>query len=335
MSDRDQKDMLEVTPDADENVSEIEDRENMDEVFDKLIEDLVHVESVPSNEIFPTMVIHFDVGREKSVSALEHAMLSDQTVFLVTQKNSETDLPTPADFFQFGTVARIKQMLRLPGNAIRVLVEGVSRGRISGMVHEVPYFRAHIEYIPEPVDQNEDPKVEALRRAVFNQFVEYVEVSQKLTPEILPGIEAIASAGRLADIITSNLELKIEEKQQILESVDLIERLERVSEFLKRENEVLKIEQEISMKVKNRINENQREYYLREQMKTIQGELGQDESIEEEVEGWLEQLDALKLEPKTHEKVEKEIKRTLPCFGAISSAFWSFLGIRRQRTRSI
>lgn len=321
MSDRDQKDMLEVTPDADENVSEIEDRENMDEVFDKLIEDLVHVESVPSNEmpviplrgisIFPTMVIHFDVGREKSVSALEHAMLSDQTVFLVTQKNSETDLPTPADFFQFGTVARIKQMLRLPGNAIRVLVEGVSRGRISEMVHEVPYFRAHIEYIPEPVDQNEDPKVEALRRAVFNQFVEYVEVSQKLTPEILPGIEAIASAGRLADIITSNLELKIEEKQQILESVDLIERLERVSEFLKRENEVLKIEQEISMKVKNRINENQREYYLREQMKTIQGELGQDESIEEEVEGWLEQLDALKLEPKTHEKVEKEIKRML------------------------
>lgn len=321
MSDRDQKDMLEVTPDADENVSEIEDRENIDEVFDKLIEDLVHVESVPSNEmpviplrgisIFPTMVIHFDVGREKSVSALEHAMLSDQTVFLVTQKNSETDLPTPADFFQFGTVARIKQMLRLPANAIRVLVEGVSRGRISEMVHEVPYFRAHIEYIPEPVDQNEDPKVEALRRAVFNQFVEYVEVSQKLTPEILPGIEAIASAGRLADIITSNLELKIEEKQQILESVDLIERLERVSEFLKRENEVLKIEQEISMKVKNRINENQREYYLREQMKTIQGELGQDESIEEEVEGWLEQLDALKLEPKTHEKVEKEIKRML------------------------
>lgn len=321
MSDRDQKDMLEVTPDADENVSEIEDRENMDEVFDKLIEDLVHVESVPSNEmpviplrgisIFPTMVIHFDVGREKSVSALEHAMLSDQTVFLVTQKNSETDLPTPADFFQFGTVARIKQMLRLPGNAIRVLVEGVSRGRISEMIHEVPYFRAHIEYIPEPSDQNEDPQVEALRRAVFNQFVEYVEVSQKLTPEILPGIEAIASAGRLADIITSNLELKIEEKQQVLESIDLIERLERVSEFLKRENEVLKIEQEISMKVKNRINENQREYYLREQMKTIQGELGQDESIEEEVEGWLEQLDALELEPKTHEKVEKEIKRML------------------------
>ena len=247
-------------------------------------------------------------------------MLSDQTVFLVTQRNSETDLPTPADFFPFGTVARIKQMLRLPGNAIRVLVEGVSRGRISEMIHEVPYFRAHIEYIPEPADQNDGPQVEALRRAVFNQFVEYVEVSQKLTPEILPGIEAIASAGRLADIITSNLELKIEEKQEVLEAVDLIERLEKVSDFLKRENEVLKIEQEISLKVKSRINENQREYYLREQMKTIQGELGQDESIEEEVAGWLEQLDALELEPKIHEKVEKEIKRMLRIQSASADA---------------
>ena len=131
MSDHDPKDMLKTASEA-ENIGEM-DEENGDEIFDKMIEDLVHVESRPSDEmpviplrgisIFPTMVIHFDVGREKSVSALEYAMLSDQTVFLVTQKNSETDLPTPDDFYQFGTVARIKQMLRLPGNAIRVLVE--------------------------------------------------------------------------------------------------------------------------------------------------------------------------------------------------------------------
>ncbi|MFR8250603.1 MAG: endopeptidase La [Anaerovoracaceae bacterium] len=286
-----------------------------------MIEDLVHVESRPSDEmpviplrgisIFPTMVIHFDVGREKSVSALEYAMLSDQTVFLVTQKNSETDLPTPEDFYQFGTVARIKQMLRLPGNAIRVLVEGISRGEILKMLQDVPYFRAKIKYVPEPENQQDDPEAEALRRAVFSQFVDYVEVSQKLTAEILPGIEAIASPGRLADIITSNLELKTDEKQQILEAVDVAKRLEMVSEFLRRENEVLKIEQEISQKVKNRINENQREYYLREQMRTIQGELGQEDSIEEEVEGWLAQLEKLNLEEKTHDKIEKEIKRML------------------------
>ncbi|MEI3501979.1 MAG: endopeptidase La [Anaerovoracaceae bacterium] len=286
-----------------------------------MIEDLVHVESRPSDEmpviplrgisIFPTMVIHFDVGREKSVSALEYAMLSDQTVFLVTQKNSETDLPTPDDFYQFGTVARIKQMLRLPGNAIRVLVEGISRGEILKMLQDVPYFRAKIKYVPEPENQQDDPEAEALRRAVFSQFVDYVEVSQKLTAEILPGIEAIASPGRLADIITSNLELKTDEKQQILEAVDVAKRLEMVSEFLRRENEVLKIEQEISQKVKNRINENQREYYLREQMRTIQGELGQEDSIEEEVEGWLAQLEKLNLEEKTHDKIEKEIKRML------------------------
>ena len=319
MSDHNPKDMLEMTPDA-ENVSDMDEKKD-DEIFDKMIEDLVHVESRPPDEmpviplrgisIFPTMVIHFDVGREKSVSALEYAMLSDQTVFLVTQKNSETDLPTPDDFYQFGTVARIKQMLRLPGNAIRVLVEGVSRGEILQMIKEVPYFRARIKYVPEPEAQGEDPEAEALRRAVFNQFVDYVEVSQKLTADILPGIEAIALPGRMADIITSNLDLKTDEKQKVLEAIDVRKRLEMVSEFLRRENEVLKIEQEISQKVKNRINENQREYYLREQMRTIQGELGQDDSIEEEVEGWLEQLEQLELEEKTREKIEKEIKRML------------------------
>ena len=319
MSDHDPKDMLKTASEA-ENIGEM-DEENGDEIFDKMIEDLVHVESRPSDEmpviplrgisIFPTMVIHFDVGREKSVSALEYAMLSDQTVFLVTQKNSETDLPTPDDFYQFGTVARIKQMLRLPGNAIRVLVEGISRGEILKMLQDVPYFRAKIKYVPEPENQQDDPEAEALRRAVFSQFVDYVEVSQKLTAEILPGIEAIASPGRLADIITSNLELKTDEKQQILEAVDVAKRLEMVSEFLRRENEVLKIEQEISQKVKNRINENQREYYLREQMRTIQVELGQEDSIEEEVEGWLAQLEKLNLEEKTHDKIEKEIKRML------------------------
>ena len=229
MSDHDPKDMLKTASEA-ENIGEM-DEENGDEIFDKMIEDLVHVESRPSDEmpviplrgisIFPTMVIHFDVGREKSVSALEYAMLSDQTVFLVTQKNSETDLPTPDDFYQFGTVARIKQMLRLPGNAIRVLVEGISRGEILKMLQDVPYFRAKIKYVPEPENQQDDPEAEALRRAVFSQFVDYVEVSQKLTAEILPGIEAIASPGRLADIITSNLELKTDEKQQILSLIHI------------------------------------------------------------------------------------------------------------------
>ncbi len=318
MSDNDQKKRMNLVQDTEGEAEEIE---KNDEYFDHMIGDYVHVESVPSNEmpviplrgisIFPTMVIHFDVGREKSVSALEHAMLSDQMVFLVTQKNSDTDLPTPGDFFEFGTIASVKQMLRLPGNAIRVLVEGVSRGTIGEMVQEVPYFRAKVNYVQEQTGPDGDSKAEALRRAVFNQFVEYVEVSQKLTPEILPGIEAITSPGRLADIIASNLDLKIEEKQEVLEAVNVSERLEKVSEFLTRENEVLKIEQEISRKVKNRLNENQKEYYLREQIKTIQNELGQDESIEDEVENWLAQLEKLHLDAKIHEKIEREIKRML------------------------
>lgn len=293
-----------------------------DDTFaDDEIEDLLHtvsagIEGMPviplrGISVFPTMLLHFDVGREKSISALENAMMTNQTVFLVTQKNADTDLPTPEDFFEVGTTARIKQMLRLPGNAIRVLVEGISRGRIREMLQEVPYFRADIEIIDEDESNVDSPKAAALMRTVIGQFAEYLENNQKISKEILPGIEAIESPGRLADILTSHMEIKTEDKQEILAASDVIERLEKVSSFIAREIEIVKIENDISQKVKQKLTENQKEYYLREQIKTIQHELGQDESVDEEVEKWLKRLDELKLEPKIHEKIEKEIKRML------------------------
>lgn len=293
-----------------------------DDVFqDDEIEDLIHVADVKITgmpviplrgiTVFPTMLLHFDVGREKSISALENAMMSNQMVFLVTQKNPDTDLPTPDDFFEVGTTARIKQMLRLPGNAIRVLVEGISRGRISSMLQEVPYFRAEIETLDEDESQSQTPKAEALMRTVLSQFEEYLENTQKISKEIFPGIEAIEEPGRLADIITSHMDIKTEDKQEILALTDVVERLEKVSSFIAREIEIIKIENDINQKVKQKLTENQKEYYLREQIKTIQHELGQDESLDEEVEKWLKRLDELKLEPKIHEKIEKEIKRML------------------------
>ena len=293
-----------------------------DDVFqDDEIEDLIHVADVKITgmpviplrgiTVFPTMLLHFDVGREKSISALENAMMSNQMVFLVTQKNPDTDLPTPDDFFEVGTTARIKQMLRLPGNAIRVLVEGISRGRISAMLQEVPYFRAEIETLDEDESQSQTPKAEALMRTVLSQFEEYLENTQKISKEIFPGIEAIEEPGRLADIITSHMDIKTEDKQEILALTDVVERLEKVSSFIAREIEIIKIENDINQKVKQKLTENQKEYYLREQIKTIQHELGQDESLDEEVEKWLKRLDELKLEPKIHEKIEKEIKRML------------------------
>jgi ATP-dependent Lon protease len=288
---------------------------------DEDIEDLLHVVDVEIKgmpviplrgiSVFPTMLLHFDVGREKSISALENAMMTNQMVFLITQKNPDTDLPTQEDLFDIGTTARIKQMLRLPGNAIRVLVEGISRGRIVTMLQEVPYFRAEIETLSEDYSEADSPKAEALMRTVIGQFEEYLDNTQKISKEILPGIEAIDSPGRLADIIASHMDIKPEDKQEILSATDVVERLEKVSSFIAREIEIMKIENDISQKVKQKLNENQKEYYLREQIKTIQHELGQDESVEEEVEKWLIRLDELKLEKKLHEKIEKEIKRML------------------------
>lgn len=288
---------------------------------DDEIEDLVHTMGVDAAgmpviplrgiTVFPTMLLHFDVGREKSISALENAMMSNQMVFLVTQKNPDTDLPTPDDFFDVGTTARIKQMLRLPGNAIRVLVEGISRGCIDGILQEVPYFRAKIRVLSEDESQKDTPKADALMRTVLSQFEDYLNNTQKISKEIFPGIEAIEESGRLADIIASHMDIKTEDKQEILAVTDVVERLEKVSGFIAREIEIMKIENDISQKVKQKLTENQKEYYLREQIKTIQHELGQDESIDEEVEKWLKRLNELKLEPKIHEKIEKEIKRML------------------------
>ncbi|MDR0852052.1 MAG: endopeptidase La [Clostridiales Family XIII bacterium] len=259
--------------------------------------------------IFPFMVLHFDIGREKSISALEKAMVRDQIVFLAAQRDAETDLPVFEDFYRVGTIAKIKQMLKLPGDSIRVLVEGISRGEIGEMVHELPYFKVRVREIAE-TDYDVIPnKVEALMRTALDLFEDYLDVNQKLPQDIFSSVVSVEQPGRLADIITSHLEIRTEVKQEILEAFDPEVRLERINDILTKEIEIIKIEQDINKKVRNKINKSQREYYLREQMRTIQEELGDDELIEDEIRDWLQQLNDLKLNEKIHAKIEKEIKR--------------------------
>ncbi|MCB6994336.1 endopeptidase La [bacterium 210820-DFI.6.37] len=259
--------------------------------------------------VFPNMVLHFDIGREKSINALEKAMVMNQYIFLAAQKDENTDLPTPEDFYHIGTIGKIKQMLKLPGDSIRVLVEGVCRGKIDEVIFEVPYFNCAVSKIQEQEEEEITPKTEALMRSVLNSFDEYLAVNQKLAPEILPTVAGIEEPGRFADLIGSHLDIKIEDKQQLLETLDVDQRLELLNSFLAREIEILNIEQDITTKVKTQMNKNQREYYLREQMRAIQEELGISEDVEDEVEEWNAQLKKLKLDKKTHEKVEKEINR--------------------------
>ncbi|MDD3168989.1 MAG: endopeptidase La [Eubacteriales bacterium] len=259
--------------------------------------------------IFPYMVLHFDIGREKSISALEKAMMMNQLVFLSAQKDAETDLPTHEDFYKIGTIAKIKQMLKLPGDAIRVLVEGVSRGEIQNVVLEVPYFKCTVKKIEEREFDELPSRVVALMRSTLGNFENYLDLNPKVSQDIFPSVASVDQPGRLADVITSHLDVKTEEKQKILEAFDPEDRLEILNEILNKEIEILTIEQDINIKVRSQINKVQREYYLKEQMRAIQEELGQDEAIEDEIETWLGQLKKLKLSPKVNEKVEKEIKR--------------------------
>ena len=259
--------------------------------------------------VFPSMVLHFDIGREKSILALERAMMLNQTVFLTVQKDTETDLPTVDDFYHIGTVARVKQMLKLPGDNIRVLVDGQYRARMRSLIQDTPYFLCDAEKIEEEAADPKRPDLIALMRMTVNLFQEYLSRHPKLAAELISGVEAIEEPGRLADIIASNMELKIDESQRILESFEVEKRLNLVIEFLTRENEILRLEDKISSKVKTQMSKSQREYYLREQLRAIQEELGQDESVDSEIENWKKQLKKLKLSPLVTEKVEKEISR--------------------------
>lgn len=259
--------------------------------------------------IFPYMVLHFDIGREKSISALEKAMMMNQLVFLSAQKDAETDLPTHEDFYKIGTIAKIKQMLKLPGDAIRVLVEGVSRGEIQEILLEVPYFKCTVIKVEEREFDELPSRVVAMMRSTLGYFENYLDLNPKISQDIFPSVASVEQPGRLADVITSHLEIKTEEKQRILEAYDPEDRLEILNEILNKEIEILTIEQDINIKVRSQINKVQREYYLKEQMRAIQEELGQDEAIEDEIENWMNQLKKLKLSPKVNEKVAKEIKR--------------------------
>lgn len=257
--------------------------------------------------VFPYMVLHFDVGREKSIKALEEAMIYDQKIFLTTQRDIDVDLPSTEDFYEIGTICKIKQMLKLPGDAIRVLVEGVSRGKVEGIIFEEPYFKARILKIEE--DPNRDRETEALMRSCLTAFEKYIAVSNRVSPEVMLSMTTIEEPGRFADVLASNMVLKTEQKQEILEAVEPKKRLTAIYSILLSEIEIMEVEKQINEKVRKQINKMQKEYYLREQMKAIREELGEDFDPDDEIEELYKKLDKLKLDKKIADKVSKEIER--------------------------
>lgn len=257
--------------------------------------------------VFPNMVLHLDVGRERSVKALEEAMVGDNRILLMAQKDAKVDEPAEADLFTVGTVALIKQMIKLPGGTIRVLVEGLTRASIIRYLHTEPFFKVEAELIPEETVKT--PEVEALRRSLLYQFEQYLKASRRIPPETLATVSGIEEPGRLADIIASHLSLKIQQKQELLEAASAKERLEKLSEILSREIEIVEIERRINMRVRKQMEETQKEYYLREQMKAIQKELGEKDERTAEADEYREKISKAALPLEVEEKALEEVER--------------------------
>jgi len=269
--------------------------------------------------IFPYMVIHFDVGREKSIQALEHAMISDSMIVLSTQIDPKIDDPTENDFYRVGTVAIVKQMLKLPGGSIRVLVEGINRCKIKECVKSEPFFEVLIdEYIYNPENLEKTTEIEAMMRLILNDIEEYLDLNPRTSEELLTTVEDIEDPGRLADVITSYIFLKQEDDQAVLEAFDISERLEVLHKILQAEIELLKIEDKINQRVRKQISKIQKEYYLREQLKAIQKELGEEEDYSSEIEDLKEKIKKAKMSKEAEEKALKELERLskLPSYSA-------------------
>ena len=225
--------------------------------------------------VFPHMVIPLFVGRPKSIKALETAMETDKSILLVAQRSAGKDEPSAEDMYEIGCIANILQMLKLPDGTIKVLVEGVQRARLDAVMDAPEMFSSLVTPVPTPpVDDHE---VEAMRRAIIGQFDQYVKLNKKIPPEILASLSGIEDAGRLADTIAAHLPLKLEQKQEVLEMFSVAERLEKLLSQMENELDILQVEKRIRGRVKRQMEKSQREYYLNEQVKAIQKELGEGE----------------------------------------------------------
>lgn len=257
--------------------------------------------------VFPYMVVPLDVGRDKSISALEEAMLNDHQIVLAAQRQAKITEPTEEDIYEIGTLAEIKQLLKLPDGTIRVLVEGLRRIRIIQYVQADPHYRVKVAAVEEINEK--DTETEALMRSALYQFEQFIKLSKKVPPEVMVSVNNIEDPGRLADIITSHLNLKVEEKQEILEAISAHERLEILCTFLVKEIDILEMERKIHLRVRKQMEKTQKEYYLREQIKAIQKELGDVDERVAEVEELRSKLSKLDLDEEIEEKVLKEIDR--------------------------
>lgn len=256
--------------------------------------------------VFPHMVLHFDVGRSQSVMALEEAMMTNQQVFLVAQKNADEEKVEEAELCRIGTIVNIKQVMNLPGESLRVLVEGQERAELTAITQEEPYLigTVRLSHSKQAADELE---LQALVRTAKNLFDEYAQASQRVSQETVSSIKEVDDPDHIADVIAANVLTRMEDRQAILEELDVVRRLEKLCAILGRETELTGVEKQVQARIKKQVERNQKEYYLREQIKAIQTELGDTEATD--VEELRNRMEHTPLNEEARQRVEKELER--------------------------
>ena len=257
--------------------------------------------------IFPSALIHFDVGRKPSIKALEKAMADGQPVFLVAQRDIAQESPEEADLYQVGTLSHVRQILRMPGDNVRVMVEGISRGRMIQLTKTDPCLMAQVEEIPAQPAAANTPRTEALIRSTYELFQQYAEVGPQISPDLLINILASDNPGYIADFVAQNIVMRNDDKQAVLEELRPVRRLEKLHRLLVREVEILTIDQDIQNRAKEQMSDHQRDYYLREQIKAIQNELGEGDA--DEIGEYRQKIAQANLSDEVREKLSKELSR--------------------------
>ena len=258
--------------------------------------------------VFPNMIVPLFVGRTKSIKALEYAEKNDKEIFLVAQRDANVDEPNVDDIYNFGTVATILQLLRLPDGTVKVLVEGIERAKISHFIENQDFFEAYLDKLSLANYEN-DRETNALSRTAVSQFENYVKLNRKVPPEILVTLNQITDLNKLADTMSAHLGIKLSDKQNLLETVSVRERLSKIIEFMDDEIGVLQVEKKIRSRVKRQMDKTQKEYYLNEQMKAIQKELGESTDTKDEISEIEEKIKKINFSDEALEKVKSELKK--------------------------
>ena len=261
--------------------------------------------------VFPGMTVNLDVGRDKSINAVNAAMQQDKKILLVTQKDAETADPKRDDLYGFGVVAEIKQLLKLPSGALRILIQGLSRVEVTSVI-DAPFADTYLEgYVlpAESAEPEENAETEAMRRVLLQSFEKWLITGKKVTTEVMLNFKNITTAGEIADIIAGYLTISIEEKEGLLEELDVKARMHKLYAFLCKELEIAELEKSIAQEVRKQIEKNQREYYLREQIKVINKELGDGDERQAEIDEYKKQMEGRDLPPEVTEKLNKELDR--------------------------